>query len=195
MRVLVACEFSGVVRDAFTRCGHEAWSCDLLPTEQPGLHIEGGVLEIPSSTMSEFDLLISHPPCTHLAASGARWWSGLRNQEQEQATEFVRRLLALPVGRVAVENPVGALSRRLRKPDQIIQPWMFGHGESKATCLWLTGLPPLIPTRIVEGREARSHMEAPGGSEPRWKRRSRTLPGIAAAMAEQWGALRDWRRR
>lgn len=188
MKVLVVCEFSGIVRDAFARQGHEAWSCDLLPTERPGLHIEGDVLTIPKSTLRKFDLMIAHPPCTYLSRSGARWWPRLKHGEQEAAIEFVRRLLAMPVPRIAIENPIGILSTRIRKPDQIIQPWQFGHPETKATCLWLEGLPLLVPTKVVQGREPRIHHEGPGGAtNPRWKRRSRTLSGIAKAMATQWG--------
>lgn len=183
MRVLIACEFSGAVRDAFTARGHDAWSCDLLPSETLGQHIQGDALSLDLST---FDLLIAHPPCTHLAVSGARWWPSKR-AEQEEAIRFFLALLFAPVARIAVENPIGILSRRVREPDQIIQPWEHGHGETKATCLWLRGLPPLRPSNVVEGREARVHLEPPGPD--RWARRSRTLPGIAAAMAEQWGRV------
>jgi hypothetical protein len=181
MKVLVACEFSGVVRDAFRRWGHEAVSCDFLGSEAPGHHVLG---DVRAMALEEFDLLIAHPPCTLLASSGARWWTG-REREQDAAIEFFRYLLDAPVARVAVENPIGIISTRLRKPDQIIQPWMFGHPETKATCLWLRGLPLLRPTLVVDGREARVHRECPGPE--RWKRRSRTLPGVADAMAVQWG--------
>lgn len=183
MKVLVACEFSGVVRDAFASLGHDAWSCDLLPTERPGQHIQGDVLPLLDEG---WDLLIAHPPCTHLAVSGARWFKEKR-AEQEAALEFVARLLGCSVARIALENPVSIISSRIRKPDQIIQPWQFGHGETKATCLWLKGLPLLTPTNVVDGREARVHRMAPGPE--RWRERSRTFPGIAAAMAQQWGAL------
>jgi len=182
MKVLVACEFSGIVRDAFIAAGHDAVSCDLLPSERPGPHIEGDVLD---ALDQEWDLLIAHPPCTHLAVSGARWFKD-RPLEQMRALAFVSYLLDAPVPRIALENPVSIISSRIRKPDQIIQPWMFGHGEVKATCLWLKNLPPLVPTDIVEGRTPRVHFASPGPD--RWKERSRTLPGIAAAMAAQWGA-------
>src|SRR5690606_20752212 len=181
MRVLVACEYSGVVRDAFIRAGHDAISCDLLPTEQPGPHYEGDVFDIINDG---FDLMVAHPPCTHLAVSGARWFH-LKQREQAEALEFVRKLLDAPIPHIALENPVSIISSRIRKPDQIIQPWQFGHGETKATCLWLKGLPKLTATNVVDGREGRVHRESPGPD--RWKNRSRTYPGIAQAMAEQWG--------
>jgi site-specific DNA-cytosine methylase len=182
MRVLVACEFSGVVRDAFRARGHDAWSCDLLPAEDGSpFHIQGDVLPVLDQG---WDLLIAHPPCTHLAVSGARWFRS-KQQEQAAALEFVRLLLDAPVPMIALENPISIISSRIRKPDQIIQPWMFGHGETKATCLWLQGLPKLVPTKIVEGRESRVHRMPPGPN--RWKERSRTYRGIALAMAEQWG--------
>ena len=183
MRVLIACEFSGVVRDAFTKRGHDAWSCDLLPTESEGNHIQGDVLEI---LRGGWDLMIAFPPCTHLSVSGARWFKN-KQKEQAEALEFVRALLNAPIDRMALENPIGVISTKVRKPDQIIQPWQFGHGETKATCLWLRGLPPLKPTNIVEGREGRVWKEPP--SRDRWKNRSRTYRGIADAMAEQWGCL------
>jgi hypothetical protein len=180
MKVLVACEFSGIVRDAFIARGHDAISCDLLPTERPGPHIQGDVLE---HLNDGWDLMIAHPPCTHLAVSGARWFSG-KVHEQEEALEFVRVLLHASITRIAVENPISVIFSLIRKPDQIIQPWMFGHGETKATCLWLKGLPKLVPTNIVEGRVGRVHYESPGPD--RWKNRSRTFQGIADAMAAQW---------
>ena len=181
MKVLVACEYSGAVRDAFRARGHEAMSCDLLPTEVPGPHYQGPVQDV----MGEgWDLLIAHPPCTHLAVSGARWFKD-KQAEQAEALAFVRLLLAAPIARIALENPISIISSRIRKPDQIIQPWQYGHGETKATCLWLKGLPPLTPTNIVEGREARVHKMPPGPD--RWKERSRTYQGIADAMASQWG--------
>lgn len=190
MRVLVACEFSGIVRDAFARRGHDAWSCDLLPSEAGGKHIRGDALRamhwLPEPWYNRWDLLIAHPPCTYLAVSGARWWKG-REKEQEAALAFVRDLLNSPIPRIALENPIGRISTAIRKPDQIIQPWQFGHGEVKATCLWLENLPKLQPTQIVEGRTARVHREPPGAN--RWKNRSRTLIGIAEAMADQWGSL------
>ena len=180
LRVLVACEFSGVVRDAFAGLGHDAWSCDLLTTETWGSHIKGDVLDV---LHEHWDLMIAHPPCTHLAVSGARWFKDKR-EEQERALLFVLALLSAPIPRIALENPISVISTRIRKPDQIIQPWMFGHGETKATCLWLKNLPPLVPTNIVDGRTPRVHHASPGPD--RWKERSRTLPGIAAAMAQQW---------
>ncbi len=183
MRVLVACEYSGTVRDAFIRTGHDAMSCDLLPTDVPGPHYQGNVLNVIGDG---WDLMISHPPCTHLAVSGARWFKE-KQKEQAEALEFVRLLLAAPIPSIALENPVSIISSRIRKPDQVIQPWQFGHGETKATCLWLKNLPLLKPTNIVEGREARIHRMPP--SPDRWKERSKTYAGIAAAMAEQWGTL------
>lgn len=181
MRILIACEFSGTVREAFRRKGHDAWSCDLLPTEIPGQHIQGDVLDILGDG---WDIAIFHPPCTHLAVSGARWFAN-KQEEQAAALEFVQRLMAAPIERIAVENPISIISSRIRKPDQIIQPWQFGHGETKATCLWLKGLPLLRPTNIVNGRFARVHKLPP--SAERWKERSRTYQGIADAMANQWG--------
>jgi len=181
MRVLIACEYSGIVRDAFIRKGHNALSCDLLPTEIDGPHYQGNVENIINDG---WDLMICHPPCTHLAVSGARWFKE-KQREQVQALEFVDLLLNAPVDMICLENPVSIISSRIRKPDQIIQPWQYGHGETKATCLWLKNLPLLQPTKVVEGREARVHKMAPGPD--RWKERSRTYTGIAAAMAEQWG--------
>jgi len=181
VRVLVACEFSGVVRRAFRARGHEAWSCDLLPAEDGAHeHFQGDVRDV---LHLSWDLMIAHPPCTHLAVSGARWFKE-KQQEQAEALDFVRVLLAAPIPRIALENPVSIISSRVRKPDQIIQPWMFGHGETKATCLWLKGLPKLTPTHVVEGRVARVHRMPP--SRDRWKERSRTYQGIAEAMATQW---------
>lgn len=182
MRVLVACEYSGRVRDAFNAAGHNATSCDLLPSETPGDHYQGDVREILYGF--SWDLLIAHPPCTHLAVSGARWFKE-KQAEQAEALEFVRELLAAPISRIALENPVSIISSHIRKPDQVIQPWQFGHGETKATCLWLKGLPKLTPTEVVEGREPVVHRMPPGPD--RWKHRSRTYSGIAAAMAAQWG--------
>ena len=181
MRVLVACEFSGAVREAFRARGHDAWSCDLLETEIPGQHIVGDVLGVIGDG---WDLMIAHPPCTHLAVSGARWWKD-KQQEQADALEFVRALMAAPIDRIALENPISKISSAIRKPDQIVQPWQFGHGETKATCLWLKGLPKLQPTDVVEGREPKVHHMAPGPN--RWRERSRTYSGIAKAMAQQWG--------
>jgi site-specific DNA-cytosine methylase len=183
IKVLIACEYSGVVRDAFLKQGHNAISCDLLPTEQPGPHYEGDVLDILNNG---WDLMIAHPPCTHLAVSGARWFKD-KQQEQKEALDFVRILLDAPIKHIALENPVSVISSKIRKPDQIIQPWQFGHGETKKTCLWLKNLPPLQPTKIVEGREQRIWKLPP--SKDRWKLRSITYQGIADAMAEQWGNL------
>jgi site-specific DNA-cytosine methylase len=181
MKVLVACEFSGTVAEAFYRKGHAAMSCDLLPTESKiAPHYRGDVRDV---LHQKWDLMIAHPPCTHLAVSGARWFKD-KQADQEQALEFVRLLLDSPIPRIALENPISIISSRIRKPDQIIQPWQFGHGETKATCLWLKNLPPLTPSNIVQGREGRVWKMPPGPD--RWKHRSRTLPGIAAAMADQW---------
>ena len=182
MRVLVACEYSGRVRDAFRAIGHDAVSCDLLPTEAPGPHYVGDVREI---LRYGWDLMIAHPPCTHLAVSGARWFHA-KQREQAEALDFVRLLLDAPIPRIALENPVSIISSRIRKPDQVIQPWQFGHGETKATCLWLKNLPMLNATNIVPGREPRVHRMGP--SHDRWKERSRTFSGVAKAMAEQWGS-------
>lgn len=180
-RVLVACEFSGIVRDAFAAVGCDAYSCDLLPSERDGQHIEADVRKW---LRKPWDLMVAFPPCTYLAVSGARWWVGAR-KEQFQALRFVADLLDANIPRLALENPIGVIGPTIRPPDQIIQPWQFGHGETKATCLWLKNLPQLVPTKIVDGREARVHREPPGPD--RWKNRSRTLAGIAQAMAEQWG--------
>ena len=187
MRVLIACEFSGVVRDAFAALGHDAWSCDLLPSERQGNHIQDDVLK---HLDDGWDLMIAHPPCTYLANSGVRWlhekegrWELMR-----EAAEFFRTLLNADIQRIAVENPIPhryALEIIGKKYDQIIQPWQFGHGETKATCLWLKRLPKLKPTRIVSGRDNRVHREPPG--RDRWKSRSRSFAGIAEAMAQQWG--------
>ena len=180
MRVLVACEFSGIVRDAFAALGHDAGSCDLLPSERPGQHIQGDVLAV---LADGWDLMVAHPPCTHLAVSGARYFA--RKQcEQAEALDFVRALLGAPIPRICLENPVSVISTRIRRPDQIVQPWQFGHPETKATCLWLHGLPKLTPTDVVPGRAARIHRMPP--SPDRWKERSRTYTGIAEAMASQW---------
>lgn len=196
MNVLVACEFSGIVRDAFRALGHSALSCDLLPSERDQeYHVQGDLVNNAGGGLFgtirrslgdgwEPDLIIAFPPCTHLAVSGARWFKNKR-AKQEQAVKFFMQMVKAPAVKVAVENPVGIMSTRYRKPDQIIQPWQFGHGETKATCLWLKNLPKLQPTKIVEGREGRVWKLGP--SPDRWKERSRTLPGIAAAMALQWG--------
>jgi hypothetical protein len=183
LKVLIACEFSGIVRDAFTKMGHDATSCDLLESETAGKHYIGDVRDI---LHEPWDLMIAHPPCTHLAVSGARWFRD-KLHEQQEALQFVKILLDAPIGRIALENPISIISSRIRKPDQIIQPWQFGHGETKATCLWLKNLPKLKPTDIVSGREAKVHLMPP--SADRWKNRSRTFRGVAKAMAEQWGNL------
>ncbi len=182
MRVLVACERSGIVREAFRSRGHFACSADLVPADDGAkLHLEGDVRDVLDQG---WDLMIAHPPCTHLAVSGARWFAS-RQAEQRQAIVFFMQLALAAIPRIAVENPIGVMSTAWRKPDQIIQPWQFGHGETKATCLWLKGLPPLVPTDIVEGREARIHKMPPGPDRARL--RSETYQGIATAMAEQWG--------
>ncbi|MGL4576684.1 MAG: DNA cytosine methyltransferase, partial [Burkholderiaceae bacterium] len=173
----------GRVRNAFAKRGHDAWSCDLLESEEPGNHIQGDVLDVLDD--DTWDLVIAHPPCTYLAVSGARWWKD-RQQQQLEAIRFAKRFFDAPAKKKAIENPISKLSTAIRKPDQIVQPWMFGHGETKAACLWLFGLPHLKPTRVVEGREPVVHMMPPG--KDRWKNRSRTYIGIAEAMADQWGA-------
>ena len=183
MNVLVACEYSGRVRDAFAAKGHFAMSCDFEPSETAGFHYQGDVREIINCG---WDLMIAHPPCTHLAVSGSRWFKD-KMAEQAESLEFVRLLMDASIPHIAIENPISVISSRIRKPDQIIQPWQFGHGETKATCLWLKALPKMIPTNIVEGREARVHRMPP--SPDRWKNRSRTYEGIANAMAQQWGNL------
>lgn len=183
MRVLVACEYSGRVRDAFIANGHDAMSCDLLPTDAFGPHYQGDVFDIINDG---WDLMIAHPPCTDLAVSGARHFAAkIADGRQGRALDFVRMLLNAPIDKIALENPISIISSKIRKPDQIIQPWQFGHGETKATCLWLKGLPKLVPTDIVDGREQRIWRLPP--SKDRWKIRSATFPGIAKAMADQWG--------
>ena len=183
MRVLIACEFSGRVRDAFIAKGHDAMSCDLLPSETPGPHYQGDVLNILDDG---WDLMIAHPPCTHLSVSGAKWFAEKRaDGRQQKAVVFFMELANANIPKIAVENPISIMSTAWRKPDQIIQPWMFGHGETKSTCLWLKELPKLQPTNIVQGREQRLHRLPP--SPDRWKLRSVTFQGIADAMAEQWG--------
>lgn len=197
MRVLVACEFSGTVRQAFRALGHDAWSCDLLPAaDGSSYHLQGDALEWAQG--EPWDLMVAHPPCTYLASSGLHW--NARRPERaaltDQAVAFVRALEAVPIPRVAIENPIGALSSRWRKPDQIIQPWQFGHDASKATCLWLRGLPLLTPTDVLPGGKTarRANQTASGQnklppSPDRWKLRSVTYPGIGQAMAAQWGAV------
>ena len=182
MKILIACEYSGIVRDAFVAQGHDAVSCDILPTENPGPHYKGDVFDILNDG---WDMMIAFPPCTHLAASGARWFEQKRKDgRQKQAIEFFMSLVNAPINKIAIENPVGIMSSTYRKPDQIIQPWQFGHGETKATCLWIKNLPRLRPTDIVEGREQRI-WKMPLSAD-RAKERSRTYPGIAQAMADQW---------
>lgn len=190
MRVLIACEFTATVRDAFIARGHDAMSCDILPSERPGPHYHGDVRDVLDAG---WDMMIAHPPCTFLAVSGARWFAE-RPDSQAAALEFVRLLMNAPIPRIAIENPVSVISSRIRRPDQIIQPWWFGHGETKTTCLWLKRLPELRPTRVVDGREAVVHRMPP--SEDRGRERSRTYPGIGAAVADQWGAAQDmlWQR-
>lgn len=194
MRVLVACEYSGVVRDAFIAAGHEAMSCDLLPTDSPGPHFEGDVRDVLDYP---WDLMIAHPPCTHLSVSGSRYFEAKRLDGRQQAgASFVLMLAKAEIPRIAIENPVGVLSTLWRKPDQTIQPWHYGHAEAKATCLWLKNLPPLMPTDILSKPErgywdnqTASGQNNLGPSLDRWKIRSATYSGIAAAMAQQWGAL------
>ena len=183
MKILIACEYSGTVRDAFRARGHDAMSCDLLPTDTPGPHYQGPVEDVLNEG---WDMMVAFPPCTHLAVSGARWFKEKRADGRQQAAlAFVRMLMDAPIDRIAIENPVSIISSHIRKPDQTIQPWQFGHGETKRTCLWLKGLPTLKPTDIVEGREQRIWRMPP--SADRWKERSKTFQGIANAMANQWG--------
>lgn len=185
LRVLVACEYSGAVRDAFALLGHNAMSCDLLPTESDGQHYQGDVRDVLDYP---WDLMIAHPPCTHLSVSGARHFAAKRiDGRQQSAVSLFMTLAKADIPQIAIENPVCIMSSHWRKPDQTIQPWQFGHGETKATCIWIKGLPKLHPTNIVEGREARIHKMPP--SPERWKERSKTYPGIAAAMAHQWGGI------
>lgn len=205
MRVLVACEFSGTVRDAFIAAGHDAMSCDLLPTEKPGPHYQGDVLDIlhgmfvkegGTEIIQPWDLMIAHPPCTYLSVSGLHWNKRVpgRQQQTDEALEFVRMLMNAPIERICVENPVSCISTKIRKPDQVIQPWHFGHDASKKTCLWLKNLPKLVETDRLPGNDkTRRANQTPSGqnklgpSPDRWKERSKTYPGIAAAMAMQWG--------
>lgn len=193
MNVLIACEFSGIVREAFRARGHNAWSCDLLPSEKPGQHYIEPIQDVIQYT--KWDLMIAHPPCTHLAVSGARYFKD-KIKEQNEALDFVKMLLDAPIDKICLENPVSIISTRIRKPDQIIQPWEFGHPESKKTCLWLKGLPKLQPTRILElpisgiwSNQTKSRQNKLPPNKDRWKDRSRTYQGIGDAMAEQWGKL------
>ena len=192
MKVLIACEYSGVVRDAFIAKGHDAVSCDLLPTDKPGPHYQGDVFDIINNG---WDLMIAHPPCTYLAVSGMHWTTrGLRDPKlTDDALNFVQRLMDAPIERIALENPVSVISSRIRKPDQIIQPWWFGHDASKKTCLWLKNLPLLVPTNMLHGdaKTRRANQTASGQnklppSKDRWIERSKTYQGIADAMAQQW---------
>ena len=194
MKVLVACEYSGIVRDAFAAKGHDAWSCDILPTESPGNHFQGDVLE---HLDKGWDLMIAHPPCTHLAVSGARWFTEGKKpwSLQEEALDFVRKLLDAPINKIALENPVSVISTKIRKPNQIIQPFQYGHDVTKKTCLWLKNLPNLKPTKIVKpdivlvnGKKmSRMHYESfKLPSKERSKVRSKFYTGIAEAMADQW---------
>ena len=193
MKVLIACEYSGTVRDAFSALGHYAVSCDLLPTEKPGEHYQGDVMDIINDG---WDIMVAHPPCTHLAVSGARWFKD-KQQEQQEALEFVRKLMQADIPRICIENPVSIISSRIRKPEQIIQPWMFGHEATKTTCLWLKNLPLLQATNVVG--KGKRHITKGGKSLPewynlppsadRWKIRSATFQGIADAMAQQWSSL------
>lgn len=194
MRVLIACEYSGTVRDAFLRLGHEAMSCDLLPTESKGPHYQGDVRDV---IEDGWDLMVAHPPCTYLCSSGLHWNKRRpeRAAQTEEALAFVQYLLNAPIPRIALENPIGCISTRVRKPTQTIQPWQFGHPESKSTCLWLKGLKPLMPTNILSlpesGRwenQTASGQNKLSPSPDRWKIRSATYLGIADAMAQQWGA-------
>lgn len=194
MRVLVACEFSGIVRDAFRARGHDAWSCDLLPSERPGPHIQGDVLDVLNDG---WDLMVAHPPCTYLSRAGARWWAG-RERMAEHAAAFVLVLWNAPIPRVAIENPIGQLNQRWRYPDQTIEPWMFGDAYTKRTCLWLRGLPPLLATAIQiettpwlpsNSSGFRRGQRSRRGQVHGGKQASRTFRGIADAMADQWGAL------
>lgn len=196
MKVLVACEYSGIVRDAFIKRGHFAMSCDLLPTDVPGPHYQGDVFDIIDRG---WDLMIAHPPCTYLCSSGLHWNGRVpgRQEKTEAAVEFVRRLYEAEIHSIAIENPIGCLSKRIRKPDQIIHPHQFGDDASKATCLWLKNLPLLTPTKSVEPRiidgkprwanQTDSGQNRLGPSDDRWKERSKTYQGIADAMAAQWG--------
>lgn len=203
MRVLIACEFSGIVRDAFLKKGHDAWSCDLLETEsRQANHLKGDIKAAIKGQLYNFDaidiygkkpvyktwdLMIAHPPCTYLSVSGARWFKD-RQKEQKEAIEFFMELVNVSIGKIAIENPKSIMSTKYRKPDQIIHPWQFGHKENKLTCLWLKGLPNLRPTDIVFGRKNKIHEMSP--SKDRGRLRSITYQGIADAMAEQWGSLR-----
>lgn len=195
MKILIACEYSGVVREAFKAKGHDAWSCDILPTEIEGQHYQGDVFDILDQ---DWDLMIAHPPCTHLAVSGAAWFKEkIADGRQQAALDFVQKLMDAPIPKICIENPVSVISSKIRKPDQIIQPYHFGHGAMKTTCLWLKNLPKLVPTKIVEPEYI---VTKKGDKYPKWsydtfrlpkeiraKERSKTFSGIAEAMANQWG--------
>lgn len=189
-RILIACEFSGIIREALTTYGYDAWSCDLLPTEIKGNHIQDDVL---LHLNENWDMMIAHPPCTHLAVSGARYFKEkIKDGRQKEAIDFFMQLINAPIKYIAIENPVSIMSTVYRKPDQIIQPWQFGHEETKATCLWLKNLPKLIPTEIMVNRRNNLTISGQNKLPPsidRWKIRSRTYPGIAKAIAEQWGEI------
>lgn len=191
MKILIACEFSGTVRDAFIKAGHDAISCDLLPTESPGPHIQGDVLPLLSE---RWDMIIAHPPCTYLTAAGNRWFLPEYKEkypnrllQRQEAFEFFMQFVWNQCPKIAIENPIGVVSTMYRKPDQIIHPWWFGHDEKKATCLWLKGLPLLQPTDIRDKNSATNRLHALPPSPDRWKLRSKTYDGVAAAMATQWG--------
>lgn len=192
MKVLVACEYSGVVRDAFKARGHEAWSCDLLPTDKPGQHHQGDVISFIKNNLG-FDLMIAHPPCTYLASSGLHWNKRIpgRDKLTLESLEFVTLLFNAPIPKIVLENPIGRINTAIRKPDQIIQPWMFGEDASKSTCLWLKGVSKLEPTNVIKkdryANQTASGQNNLGPSKDRWKIRSTTYQGIANAMAEQWG--------
>jgi hypothetical protein len=196
MKILIACEYSGTVRDAFLKLGHNAMSCDFLPTDAPGPHYQGNMFDIINQG---WDLMIAFPPCTYLCSSGLHWNKRTpgRQAKTDEAVEFVRSILNANVGKIAVENPIGCISSQIRKPDQIIQPWEYGENASKSTCLWLKNLPPLFPTKIIHPRivngkpryanQTDSGQNKLGPSDDRWKIRSKTYQGIADAMAQQWG--------
>lgn len=183
LRVLVACEYSGIVREAFKSKGHYALSCDLEPTDIPGEHYQGDVFDVIDDN---WDMMLAFPPCTHICVSGARWFpQKIADGRQQEGIDFFMKLVNADIPKIAIENPIGIMSNKYRKPDQIIQPWQFGQGETKATCLWLKNLPLLTPTNIVDGRESTIHKMPP--SKERGKLRSKTFEGIARSIADQWG--------
>ena len=188
LRVLIACEFSGIIRDAFIEQGHDAWSCDLLPSESNnGPHYQDSIHHVLTKTMYDWDMMIAHPPCTHTAVSGARWWKDKDPQLQKDAIAFFLSLYNMDIPKICVEHPVSIISTVFRPPNQYIQPWQFGHGITKKTGLWLKNLPLLQPTNIVNGRYPTIHYELPGPEQK--KNRSRTFTGIAKAMSEQWSGI------